>query len=256
MQHVDTRTERDDDKSLSQTVKAQIALRELILSGELKPGDRISELAMVARLGVSRTPVRAAIVRLEQEGLLEAIPSGGYAVKFFTEAEIVDSIAIRGTLEGMAARFAAERGASQALLDEISECVDQLDALVSGPDFPDDVFSQYVTFNEKFHALIVEMAQSPPLARQIEKVVALPFASPSGFVNVGSARPELLAILTIAQEHHRAVVDAIRNREGARAEALMREHSRLAYRHMQLALRNQNTFQLVPGAGLIRRRRP
>src|SRR5690606_4735631 len=102
MQHVDTRTERDDDKSLSQTVKAQIALRELILSGELKPGDRISELAMVARLGVSRTPVRAAIVRLEQEGLLEAIPSGGYAVKFFTEAEIVDSIAIRGTLEGMA----------------------------------------------------------------------------------------------------------------------------------------------------------
>lgn len=255
MQHVDTRTERDDDKSLSQTVKAQIALRELILSGELKPGDRISELAMVARLGVSRTPVRAAIVRLEQEGLLEAIPSGGYAVKFFTEAEIVDSIAIRGTLEGMAARFAAERGASQALLDEISECVDQLDALVSGPDFPDDVFSQYVAFNEKFHALIVEMAQSPPLARQIEKVVALPFASPSGFVNVGSARPELLAILTIAQEHHRAVVDAIRNREGARAEALMREHSRLAYRHMQLALRNQNTFQLVPGAGLIRRRR-
>ena len=56
--------------------------------------------------------------------------------------------------------------------------------------------------------------------------------------------------------HGKAVVDAIRNREGARAEALMREHSRLAYRHMQLALRNQNTFQLVPGAGLIRRRRP
>ena len=55
-----------------------------------------------------------ALVRLEEEGLLEAIPSGGFMVKAFSERDILDSIELRGTLEGLAARFAAERGVSRA----------------------------------------------------------------------------------------------------------------------------------------------
>ena len=73
------------DRASSQTVKAQLALRDLILSGGLKPGDRVSELSLVDRLGMSRTPIRMALVRLEDEGFLEAIPSGGFAIKAFTE---------------------------------------------------------------------------------------------------------------------------------------------------------------------------
>jgi GntR family transcriptional regulator of vanillate catabolism len=65
--------------------------------------------------------------------------------------------------------------------------------------------------------------------------------------------PEARQILTIAQDHHRCVVRAIEEREGARAEALMREHARLAHRNLQLAFRNQGTRDLVPGAVLIRR---
>ena len=61
--------EIDGEKTQSQTLKAQLALRELILSGALAPGERIAELAMVDRLGLSRTPLRAALIRLEQEGL-------------------------------------------------------------------------------------------------------------------------------------------------------------------------------------------
>src|SRR5215475_3220948 len=98
------------DRSASQTIKAQLALRELILSGDLKPGDRISELAIVERLGVSRTPIRMALVRLEEEGLLELIPSGGFSVKAFSERDIYDAIEVRGTLEGLAARLCEERG--------------------------------------------------------------------------------------------------------------------------------------------------
>ncbi|HWH81257.1 MAG TPA: GntR family transcriptional regulator, partial [Burkholderiaceae bacterium] len=96
----------------SQAVKAQLALRELILGGELRPGARIAELWLVERLGVSRTPVRLALVRLAEEGLLDTLPSGGYAVRDFSEADIVDAIELRGTVEGLAARFAAERGAA------------------------------------------------------------------------------------------------------------------------------------------------
>src|SRR6476646_5354933 len=85
----------------SQAVKAQLRLRELILAGELPPGSRIAELAIVERLGVSRTPIREALMRLGQEGLIEALPGGGYAVRSFTEDDVADAIELRGTVEGL-----------------------------------------------------------------------------------------------------------------------------------------------------------
>ena len=69
---------REPDGQSSQTVKALLSLRDLILTGELKAGDRISELSVVERLGVSPTPIRMALVRLEEVGQLELIPSGGF----------------------------------------------------------------------------------------------------------------------------------------------------------------------------------
>jgi DNA-binding GntR family transcriptional regulator len=96
---------------VSQTLSSQLRLRELILSGQLAPGERLSEPSVAERLGASRTPVRATLVRLAEEGLVEVIPSGGFAVKSFTEQEIHDAIDLRGTLEGHAARLAAARRA-------------------------------------------------------------------------------------------------------------------------------------------------
>ena len=100
----------------TQSVKAQQRLRELILSGHLAAGSRIAELALVERLGMSRTPIRVALMRLGQEGLLDALPGGGYAVRTFSERDVADAIELRGTLEGLAARLAAERGVSSVLL--------------------------------------------------------------------------------------------------------------------------------------------
>lgn len=243
----------ENERSFSQTVKAQLSLRDLILAGDLKPGDRISELPMVERLGISRTPIRMALVRLEEEGLLEAIPSGGFTVKAFSEDDIHDAIEVRGTLEGLAARLAAERGVRSSILVELKDRLKRLDDLIGRPTLTVDDFSQYVDLNGQFHALLVDAADSPVLARQIDRVLNLPFASPSGFVMVQAVLPEARQILTIAQDHHHCVVRAIEKREGARAEALMREHARLAHRNLQLAFRNQGTRDLVPGSVLIRK---
>ena len=103
--------------------------------------------------------------------------------------------------------------------------------------------------NARFHALLNELSGSAPVIREIDRVSALPFASPSGFVMAQSALPEAHQILLIAQDHHRIVVDAIENREGARAEAIMREHSRLAARNLRLALRNRAPSRSAAGAG-------
>lgn len=243
-----------DDRAASQTVKALLSLRDLILAGELKSGDRISELSVVERLNVSRTPIRMALVRLEEEGLLELIPSGGYAVKAFTERDITDAIEIRGTLEGLAARLAAERGVAPSALVRLKDCLAEIDALIAQPIGSDDNFSSYVALNERFHALLHEAADSPVLARQLKRAVNLPFASPNAFVKVQAELPEAQAVMTVAQDHHRCVVRAIEAREGARAEALMREHARLAFRNLEFALRNKRTLGLVPGAALIRAR--
>lgn len=241
----------EPDRAASQTVKAQLALRDLILSGDLKAGDRVSELSLVDRLGMSRTPIRSALARLEDEGFLEALPTGGYAIKAFTERDIDDSIELRGTLEGFAARVAAERGVAGGLLRDMRDVLRQIDDIAALPVLSVDHFSEYVDHNGRFHALLVEAADSPVLKRQIERNSSFPFASPSGFVMVQAKLPEARHIMTIAQDHHHCVVRAIEDREGTRAEALMREHARLAQRNLQLALRNQGTRDLVPGAVLI-----
>lgn len=248
--------DKEVDRSLSQTVKAQLALRDLILSGELEPGERISELSMVDRLGVSRTPVRMALVRLEEEGLLEAIPSGGFSVKSFTERDVFEAIEIRGTLEGLAARLAAERGPSASDLVSVRDCLGELDAVVERHLAGGGRFADYIALNARFHRMLTDLAGSHVVERQIERVVTLPFASPSAFVLIQEDVPEARTVLTVAQDHHRCVVDAIEAREGARAEAIMREHARLASRNLRYALRNREAFDRIPGAALLRRRGP
>lgn len=236
----------------SQALKAQLRLRELILDGELAAGARLSELWVVERLGVSRTPVRAALLRLQEEGFLEPIPSGGFAVRSFTESDVWDAIEVRGTLEGLAARLAAERGVAARVLRELQACVAHIDDILAGT-LTEERFSDYVAANEAFHRTLAAACQSPAVERQLEKASAAPFASPSGFVMVQAVTPQAHTTLVVAQSQHRGVIDAIERREGSRAEALMREHARIAHGNLQSALNNQKAMSQLQGGGLIRR---
>ena len=237
----------------SQTVKVQLKLREMIFSGELQAGARLTELAMVERLGVSRTPIRAALIRLEQEGLLQPWPSGGFAVRTFSETDVADAIELRGTLEGLAARVAAERGGVNEVLVQAEACLDGIDQLLQALTLNDEAFSSYVRLNAQFHRLLGQLSGSPMLQRELERVGSLPFASPSGFVVAQADSPQARDMLVVAQDQHRQVLDAIAGREGARAEAIMREHSRLAQRNLREAVRSPNTHRNpVLGMRLIR----
>lgn len=242
-----------DEASAPQAVKAQLRLREMILAGELPGGARIAELTLVERIGVSRTPVRAALMRLEQEGLLEGLPNGGYAVRTFSERDVADAIELRGTVEGLAARLAAERGVAAEVLAEARACLAEVDALLEQPALDDEAFTRYVTLNQRFHNLLSDMCGSPVLARELARVVSLPFASPSGFVVVQANTPKARDMLVVAQDQHRQVLDAIECREGARAEAIMREHSRLAQRNLREAVQAPDPRRM-PGVRLIRQR--
>lgn len=252
---MDTSSPETSDTSASQTVRALLRLREMILDGELPAGERISEPVVAEITGISRTPIRTALVRLQEEGLLEPIRSGGFRVRAFSVDEIRDAIEVRGTLEGLAARLAAERGVSAADLEALSACVDAIDRLLEHGD-PDEVrFAGYVEANARFHELLAASCRSEVVQRQVARGNALPFASPNGFIRVQAAAPDALQTLLIANAQHRAVVDAITRREGARAEALMREHARIAHRNLQATLANPRVMDLVPGGRLILQQR-
>ena len=242
------------DPGASQAVKAQRRLREMILAGELPGGSRIAELAIVEVLGVSRTPIRAALMRLEQEGLLQALPNGGYAVKTFSERDVSEAIELRGTIEGLSVRLAAERGTAPSLLGDARACLEHIDELLAQPVLDDEGFSRYVALNERFHALLSEMSGSTVIGRELERVASLPFASASGFVVAQVDSPRARDMLVVAQHQHRQVLEAIAQREGARAEALMREHSRIARQNMHEAVHSQTLrARHVPGLRLIHR---
>jgi GntR family transcriptional regulator of vanillate catabolism len=229
-----------------------LRLRQLILDGQLKPGERVPELALVEHTGVSRTPIRAALIQLAEEGLLEPSTSGGFFVRQFDEQEVFDAIDLRGTLEGAAARRAAERRLSNEQLAPLRDCVGAMDAIATSKRLDLQHFSDYVRLNEQFHSLLVEFANSAVLSRAIDRVLALPFASPSAFVLAQSELPQSNKILMTAQEHHRAILKAIASGDGELAEKLAREHSTLAKRNLHVAGTQELPMRRVVGGNLIK----
>jgi GntR family transcriptional regulator, vanillate catabolism transcriptional regulator len=236
----------------SQTIRALLQMRELLLRGAFRPGERLREIPLAARLKVSRTPLRLVLDRLEQEGLLTARPRGGFVATEFSIQDIHDGIEIRGMLEGTAARLAAERLAGPEELTEAHTCLGKIDKLLQRWTSGTDSLSQYIPLNEQFHGLLLDLAKSAMLRRAMERALAVPFASPNAFILGHAQMKEGHEVVTISQMHHRAIVDAIANREATRAEALAREHSRLARTSLEMVLRDKRLLTKVPGASLIR----
>ena len=226
-----TQLMRNGDPRAAQTLKAQLRLRQMIFDGELGAGERVPELMLVERTGVSRTPIRAALSRLADEGLLEPSGSGGFVVRAFDETEVHDAIDVRGMLEGAAARRAAQRRPSHAELTDLRDCVGAMDAIVERRTLRVEQLSDFVRLNERFHCLLVGLARSSVLTRAVERIVALPFASPGAFVVAQSALAGAHQTLIISQGQHRAILEAVAAGAGARAESVTREHSNLAKRN-------------------------
>jgi len=201
-----------------------LRLREMILRGELAPGERLAELTLAERLGVSRTPIRQALPALAREGLLAAAGRRGYVVRSFSPQDVLDAIETRGLLEGLAARRIAERGMGTALLEELRKCLVEGDAILGKRKFESADEQRYGEMNGRFHALIVDGGGSRIVADHLARNDHVPFASARA-VAFSRDLSELVPILNYAHRQHHVIVQALENREAARAEALMREHA-------------------------------
>src|SRR5215469_3212414 len=154
-----------------------VKIREMILQGELRPGQRVREVELASRLGVSRTPVRETLPTLAQEGLLTKLDVGGFVVRAFTPQEIMDAIDVRGVLGGLAARMLAEQGPPRRLIHSLRECLREGDEIfIKGHLVPSDE-ARYGDMNKQFHSLIVHGAGSKVVAEAIERNGRIPFAA-------------------------------------------------------------------------------
>ncbi|WP_238364904.1 GntR family transcriptional regulator [Mesobacterium pallidum] len=221
----------------NQTKRAVFELRRRIMNGELTGGTRLYEVALAEELDISRTPVREAMSRLAEEGLLERASGRGFMVRSFAYNDVVDAIELRGVLEGTAARLAAERGWEEARMSAVQETLAQLEKSVGSQ--PENVdFESYYEFNARFHDELGMLCSSEVVQRELDRAKSLPFASPSAFLPDQRALRDFHLSLIVAQSQHRGLVEAILARQGARAEAIAREHAMIARRNLEYILRD------------------
>jgi len=241
------------EQGTSQTARATLALREMLVQGLFPPGERMREVPLAKQLGISRVPLRLALERLAHEGFLEIRPTRGFVAQQFSLADIYDAIDLRGILEGMAAKLAAERVSDSSQLATLRALHEEMRGMVRRQKMSLDSVAAYIDLNSRFHAEVLMLSNSRRLRRAMEQICSLPFASTSAFIQRQYLVPESHELFVISIDHHRAIVEAIGAREGARAESVAREHARVARRNLEIALEHQKLGECVPGLNLIKR---
>lgn len=194
--------------------KAYRMLRDRIFSGDYAPGARLKERQLCADLEVSRTPVREALRRLESEGLVQIEPRRGGVVSHIDAEEAEEIFALGAVIESFAAKMAAQKATAEgvAALDDV---IAAMAAVLERGD--DTSRADYMKLDGELHGRIVAMADSRRLSAALQQVVGVP-------VLVQAFNRYTPEHLRQSFDQHRALVDAIRERDGEWAESAMRYH--------------------------------
>ena len=185
-------------------------IREAIVDGRIGPGQRLKEEELARELGISRTPVREALLILQAEGLVDAAPNRGAVVRSHDAADLEDLYQLRALLEGYAARRAATRVNEVDLAGLWSSC-ERFDHLADA-----DV-RELVRENLLFHNVILDACGSARVAHFVRKVIELPLVYKSYIWYSPDQR-------RISAHYHRQIVRALEAGDGERAELIMKEH--------------------------------
>jgi DNA-binding GntR family transcriptional regulator len=196
------------------TDRVHSALRRKVIDSELPPGSHILEQELAMMLGVSRTPLREALVRLENEGLLEIVPRHGVRIIPMSVVDMKEIYQVLVSLESAAAATLASRPPSGAAFDQLDAIYDRMDALLKAGDI-----TGWALEDERFHLKIVELAGN----RRLREIVS------NCWDQAHRARMFTLRLQTHPQpaqsmKEHRQIINALRKRDAARAESLLRSH--------------------------------
>jgi DNA-binding GntR family transcriptional regulator len=186
-------------------------LKQAIVRGDFSPGNRLVESRIAEAMGISRTPVREAIHKLEREGLIRKLPRGGFSVSNLTHEEIEETFGIRSVLESYAARLAAIKHQRQEL-EPLEEKIEEFQYHLNRGEM-----EALLQINTQFHALLYAMSRSPRLIKMINDLKD----------QIYRFRRIILKIETMAKtsnDDHRQMLSAMKKRDADRVETLVKQH--------------------------------
>ena len=187
------------------------SLKQAIIRGNMSPGEWLIESHIADTLGISRTPVREAIHKLEREGLIERQPRGGFTVLGLNRDDIEETFGIRSVLEGYAAKLAAikhkhkELKPLEAKIDEFEKCLEKKQ------------FTQLTRINTEFHDLLYALSKSPKLIHIINGLTDQIFR----FRQIILKETKMARV---SNEDHKQMLKFIRKRDADGVERLVRDH--------------------------------
>jgi DNA-binding GntR family transcriptional regulator len=185
-------------------------IRGAIVEGRLAPGERLKEEELARELGISRTPIREALLVLSAEGLVDAAPNRGATVRAHTAQDLDDLYQLRALLEGFAARRAATR-LTEAQLAGLQTSCERFEKV------PDGDIGEIVRENIVFHNTILDAAASTRLTEMARKTIELPLVYRS-YIWYSPDQQR------ISVHYHRQITRALAARDAERAEMIMKEH--------------------------------
>jgi DNA-binding GntR family transcriptional regulator len=186
-------------------------LKKMIFDGEFRPGNRIIESEVAESIGISRTPVREALHKLEAERLIVRLPKGGYVVKGMSISEIEEIFDIRVILESFAGYLAAERWND----NEIAPLEGKLEEFEKYLLIHD--LKELTRLNTEFHELLYALSKSPKLIEMINNLRDEIFL-------LREILLESMKMGTLSHNDHKGIIKAIKSREAKKVERLIKEH--------------------------------
>jgi DNA-binding GntR family transcriptional regulator len=222
----DAASPSDDGSRLLASERAYLRLKQLILDNEIAPGTQMLELEAASRLGMSRTPVREAMVRLEQEGMVALRARHGMRVLPISADALAEIYDILTALEGMAAEIVAQNGLDAAQLDQLHQAVDVMEKALDADDL-----EGWSVADARFHRLLVGLSGNRRLAALVEQV---------------SDQAHRARLLTLrlrpkpvgSNKDHADLVQAIQDRDPVRARQIHEQHRRWAAQVLVQILRD------------------
>ena len=245
----------DQQSNLVRQQQVVNEIREMILADELAAGEKLTEVSMSERMGVSRTPIREALIVLAEEGLVEYRPNRGYSVREFTVKYVVDAYITREAIESVACRLAAEKGPSEDVRAEMMTLLADADRLLSLGGLKQEYKPALRENNHRFHQLIFQTADNEVLTQALQTATNIPYSSSRVAHWFREDDPDGLFSLRAFHAQHHAIFKAICNGEGYRAETIMRSHIASAAEQIREQLIMAGRFDEAATAAKPHRRR-
>lgn len=206
--------------------KAFLTLKDAILQGSLQRGERLSEARLIQEFGIGRTPLREALNRLEREGLVVSQPNSGYSVANLDVDAVCDLLVVREGLDAMAAEIATET-ASDDELQALARVMEDIYALDRAHERTPEVYARELELGLEVHEVILSATHNASLIEITRRVYdQLRLAL---WVEV-----RWIDQWTMAVAEHRAIVEALLDRDAPRAVAAARAHVRSSWDNMQM----------------------